>query len=106
MEDLSTLISDLDGIGLKTTLVRGKDFGWPIDHKLATDTPSKNGDDPIYASPRKQPSLFNENSGECRISGLYRGNCQCRVNWRSDYFLRDLTKERQWETSNSGLFQK
>jgi hypothetical protein len=41
MEDLSTLISDLDGLGLKTTLVRGKDFGWPIDHKLATDTPSK-----------------------------------------------------------------
>ena len=43
MEDLSTLISDLDGIGLKSTLVRGKDFGWPIDGKyfLANDAPSK-----------------------------------------------------------------
>lgn len=43
MEDLSTLISDLDGLGLKSTLVRGKDFGWPIDGKyfLANDTPSK-----------------------------------------------------------------
>lgn len=43
MEDLSTLISDLDGLGLKSTLVRGKDFGWPIDGKyfLANDAPSK-----------------------------------------------------------------